>query len=488
MLLWQSARGALLGLGLFALSANLCLLAGAAVPQWWLPACVVCGLWLGRCGQAVARLAIAPAPRWLSTSTVALVVAIAAVLAWGAMATPPRHWDGVVTWGLKAAALTAQPSLAQPLFADPAVLHHSASYPLLQPLCVAAIAQWCGPGAGRAFFPFVYLLLVATIAGAVARRTRSGQLACWSALGIALLPELIGCGAGAVDSGYADALHALGLAAAAAALLLGDTALLLAAAVMLPFIKPEGTVHAGLLAAVAIGVLPIRVGAMALVGVAGAVSIALPLSAKLAHAPTPSAMLLATPWLAVMVALCLRAMCERLGRRGRWLLMAAAGGALLAVVVLLQARLAGSGSVLFAQYLGRLDRLVDKLPHTPTIGVGLLQSALSPRQFGFTFAGLAMAMLTTWRQRARPSPTAPELRALTWFLGAVGGAIVAAFYLSPEPDPAHHLRSSASRLLLQSTGVAWLLFGALLANLDVGSAPGWLRRWLWPADAARDAT
>src|SRR5262249_54562890 len=155
--------------------------------------------------------ATADAPRWLLATTVALVAAITGVLAWGALATGDRDWDGIVAWGLKAKALSAEANITQGLFADAARFHHSPDYPLLQPLAVASIGRW--------WFPLVYGLLVAVVGLAARRRTGDGTLACLIALALALTPDLIGTGGGSVDSGYADAAHALALAAAATALL-----------------------------------------------------------------------------------------------------------------------------------------------------------------------------------------------------------------------------------------------------------------------------
>lgn len=477
---WRCVRGTLLGLALFAVTADGWLLDGHTVARWWLPACLALGLVFGGLGMPPAAPVSDRPPRWLFATTLTLVALIAAMLGFGAVATPARHWDGVVTWGLKAAALTAQTTLAQPLFADPEVLHHSASYPLLQPLCLAALGQWWGAAPARLFFPLVYLLLVSVIAAAVSRRTGSTRWACWAALGVALVPELIGVGAGSVDSGYADALHALGLGAAAAALLLGDVVLLAAAAATLPFIKPEGMVHAGLLATVALALAPFRAALAAVLGVVGAASVAIPLSARLAHAPPPGALAQVAPWLAAATALALRAGLTRVGARARCGIVAVILAAAATALVLLQTRLATSGQVLFAQYLGRLDRVADKLPETGAILLGLAQSALSPRQFGGTFAGVCVVLLALRCRRPWPQGA----RAVAWFVGVAALAVVSAFYLSPEADVAHHLRSSASRLLLQLVGPAWLLSVVLLASVAPGDWPPRLRRLLGIAAAA----
>src|SRR5262249_33647687 len=141
------------------------------------------------------------APRWLAASTPLVVAAITGVLAWGALATGDRDWDGIVAWGLKANALAAAATLEQPLVARVDGFHHSPDYPPLQPLLVATIGRW--------WFPVAYALLAAVVGMAVRRRTGDGALACATALAVALTPDLIGTGGGSVDSGYADASHAL---------------------------------------------------------------------------------------------------------------------------------------------------------------------------------------------------------------------------------------------------------------------------------------
>src|SRR5262249_10190427 len=145
-----------------------------------------------------------------------------------------------------------------------------------------------------------------------------GALACTIALAVALVPDLVDVSGGAVDSGYADALHALALAAAAAALLLDDAQLLAAAAGLLPFVKPAGTLHAVLLAPAASAFAPPRAGAAAVLGGAAGLSLWLPLQLQLAHAPPCSPWLPAGVWGAAALLLLGRLWCGRLwsGRPG----------------------------------------------------------------------------------------------------------------------------------------------------------------------------
>jgi len=460
---WSLVRGALVGLAVFAWLAHAVLADDGTVPAVLLPLCVVGGIAAGA-WAAPAAPAAARAPRWLAAITLGLIAAITGVIAWGACATGDRDWDGIVAWGLKANALSAQPTLRQPLFEDPEILHHSPDYPLLQPLAVAAI--------GRVWFPLVYALLVALTGLAVRRRTGDGALACLVALAVALTPDLIGTGGGSVDSGYADAAHALALAAAAAGLLLDDALLVFAGALLLPFVKPEGTVHAIALALASLAFARPRLGTAATAGAAIALALWLPLQLRLAHAPPPDPALplgvIAAAVLAIGARLWLRD--RAFTPRARWLAAgaAAATGALL--LLFAQPLFAASHTVLFAHYLGDLDRAAGKLASTPAIVLGLLATAFTPRRCGALFLLLALLACTPRRGTEGGVP-----RALVAFTALLLLTILAAFYLSPETDVEHHLRSSAPRLLLQLAGVGWLCAGAALApRLGALPRPRWL--------------
>jgi hypothetical protein len=469
---WGLWRGTLLGLGAFALAAHALLWLGAAVPPWLLFLCIGAGILAG--GRGACAPLQRTAPRWLSLAAAAVVLAIACVLGYGAVATPPRSWDGIVAWGLKADALAAQATLAQPLFADPAVLHHCPDYPLLQPLCLASLARVFGAGPARALQPSLYVLLVAGVWVALRRRTGDGALSVWCALGVAVMPQLIGAGGGAVDSGYAETFHALALTAAAAALLLGDSFLLLAAAVLLPLVKPEGTVHAVLLAATALVWAPLPLCGAALGGAAASLAVVLPLQLQLAHAGPASPWLPTGVLLAAAVCYFARRALELRPPDRRVVTLAAgcAAAAVVALVLVAQPAFAGSGTVLFADYVGHFDRALERLPQTFAIASGLLATALSPRKFGLLWPLLAVL----WWTRRRGA-TDRGVRGLAAFLVLSLLAVVAAFFLSPEPDLGHHLRSSAARLLLQLVGVGWLLCGvALSSRLDGAPLPAWLAK------------
>jgi len=480
-------RALLCGGALFALLAHALLLGGVAVSRWWLPLCVLGGggalFVLARrrapVGEPEANDGNAPSPRWLQLLLFAVVALCAAALAYGAMATSDRAWDGAVAWGIKAVALTAQTEVQQPYFADPAVFQHSPGYPLLQPLCIASLAQWVGAAPARLLFPLLYVLLTALVGLAVRQHTKSGRAGCWAALAVAVTPVFVNTSGGSFDSGYAEGFFALALAAAAAGLLLRDAALLAAAAVVLPLLKPEGSVH--LLAVVAACFLATNKTLLAasLVGGTTALLVWLPLQLQLGyHAPAGWLLPLATIAVAA-VAFASRCALDRggAGPRGRALLVA--GATVLAVVALLAARpwLADHRGALLGQYLGSLERVLDKLPHVPAIVGGLLKQALLPNRFGFTFV-LLLALPFVLGRRLANGPVGTVVLLLGLGLCAVFGA----FLLSPEADVQHHLRSSAGRLLSHWVGVAWLVIGAVTPGL-VRSIP-----WRTGADAFQSAS
>jgi len=166
--------------------------------------------------------------------------------------------------------------------------------------------------------------------------------------------------------------------------------------------------------------------------------------------------------------------------RGRTLrpgaLVFATGGAVaagIAVLLLAQPLFAGSRTVLFAHYLGDLERALHKLPASATIVGHLLVTALSPRRFGALFVLLPLlACARRWRASTALAPVPHSVAAFAVLLLL---AVVAAFYLSPEADVVHHLRSSADRLLLQTAGVGWLVVGAGLApRVHAAALPQWL--------------
>jgi hypothetical protein len=243
------ARAAVFGIAGFALAANALLWLGLRVPHWLFPAAVaiaIAGTW------RTLRRARAPrgAAEWLTALALALTLA---AVCHGCLATSSREWDGAVAWELKAKALAADPTTGSTFLSTPEVYVHSRDYPLLQPLCQASLSHWLGERLGRLLFPSLWLVLAGLCWRTATHTQRSTLTRCATVLGAALMPALVSPGGGAVDSGYGELFLATALAAVATSFLTGDRPLLLAGAVVMLLVKPEGPYYLVALAAALLG-------------------------------------------------------------------------------------------------------------------------------------------------------------------------------------------------------------------------------------------
>ena len=167
-----------------------------------------------------------------------MLASTAAVLFFGADQTPSRHWDGAVAWDVKNALLATDLTLDQPVFRDPAILHHSRDYPLAQPLLVAMVERWTG--AGRLVLPLAWVLACLAVFVGAARRGVAVGTAALTAAAFGLTPALVGTNSGGVDSGYADFMLAAWATVAAAGCIGGDRRWIAVGIVMMAWTKPEG--------------------------------------------------------------------------------------------------------------------------------------------------------------------------------------------------------------------------------------------------------
>ena len=451
---WQLTRGALLGLALFGLVSHALLLLGLPVATAWMPACIALGVGcVFRFTQAPAFPATDPPPRWIPIAALAILGVVLAAVAYGAIATPARQWDGAASWSVHARILADSPTLAQPYFTDDVVYAHSREYPLLQPLCLASAMRLCGASTGRILFPALYVLLV-SLFGLTLRRLGTSSRATWVLVAaFALTPMLVAPTSGGVDSGFGELFLLLCLTTLAAGLATRDTLLIAVGAFTMPLVKPEGIFYAPLAALVPWTLGDRRQLGAILGGWILAISIGAPLYARLSGNS-------AVPWIATALAVSAAAIgsaswiARRTARPWLWkvLIPVAGGAAVIAGLVLLQDRI-GQRDVV-AVYLGGFDRAADKLFALPQILVGYAAELCRVRKFGLLFPLLALLALAP-RRLSGPCPS-PALALLV----AVGGAsLVVPFLLSPETDVALHLRSSMDRLILQWTGTAWLLTG-----------------------------
>lgn len=449
-------QGSLLGLAGFWLVASVCV-RGACVPDWLLPAALTTG-WLLSPACSAGRRTGGTAPRWLPWGVVLALAAVVAAVAYGAIATPSRHWDGAAAFDPKAGWLTAAPTLQQPFFADSAVFHHSPDYPLLQPLLVAAVERLSGRGAGRLVFPGLFVLLLALV-GTTLRQTQVRATLRWcTVLAVGTTPMLVGTGGGAVDSGYCDLLLLVASTAMAAGLLQRNARLLALAVVVAIGCKPEGSVYALLAWLAAFVVGDRRLLLAAAVGLAAGLAAWLPLQRCLLHLPPEggprlAALAIGCVAAATAGALGVDAAARRTSRPASLRGAVGLGAPLLAVACLpvVAGQLSPADSA-FGVYLAQSAQIWERLPNLIPYALGLVEHGVLRWHFGATFV-LPIAALVVLRWRSLGLPGRPA--AVFTGLGLLATALP--FLLSPEPDLQHHLRSSLSRLLLHWLGPLWLL-------------------------------
>lgn len=457
---WTLCRGGFVGLALFGLVAHALLFASASVHPAWLPVCLLVGVGAAARLRGCRAAASGPAaPRWVWAG-----VAVVAVLAWllGMDAVqPPRHWDAVAAWHVRALHLAAEPSLAQPFFTDPGVWHHSRDYPLLQPLCLASALGLLG-SAGGLLFPALYILATATVGLAVVRAGGRAWLAMAAALSFATTPILVEATNGGFSSGYAEGFLATALVGAAAGLLLGDALLLAAGVALVVWLKPEGMLYAPLLVAVPWLRGDARMLRAAMAALVVAACLWLPLQLRLQHVEAPTWLL----W-PVFVGLGLLALGSqrilRPERRPWWALVLCALGLAVALLLLLKLFASGFGQEQggLTSYVQDLGRLADRLPRLPAILSGYAHHLFFVRRVGLVFVLLVLCVLLLRQVGPCPSPPVGVLLLLA------APCLVVPFLLSTEENLDHQMRASMDRLLAHWLGVGWLLGG-----LWVGQALG----------------
>lgn len=450
-----------IGLALFWCGASV-FVRGDGVPDWWLPAALAAGL------AAAARLPAphaAPAPRWLSAGAWLTIGCAAAAVAYGAVATPSRHWDGAASFDAKVSWLARTPTLQQPFFAAEGVFHHSPDYPLLQSLLVAA-AERLLPGWGRLILPLLYLLLACVVHAALQRRRVRARLRVAVVLAVALTPALLAPGGGAVDSGYHELLLLLATTTMAAGFLT-DQARFVALGALLAIVgKPEGLPYALLALAVAFARGEPRLWWPTFAAIAVALVTWEPVRQLLLHRTAAGGgapalwSLRIVPVAAVTLFAIDRLLCGlRLSHRGRWLVVLAAPLTLLLALPWLAPLFAGDQGAL-SLYLRHGDRVYAGFANLPAYAAALLDYGVLRLRIGAALVLPCACVAVALRQGV--ALAARDLRAFV-LLGLATSALP--FVLSPESDLQHHLRSSLPRLLLHWVGPAWLLTAAWLDAL-----------------------
>lgn len=455
------ARAALFGLAAFAAIVHVLLQAQIGVPAWSLPLAFAFGAVL-----AVVLPAPAGAPvdatstsreRLVTWGALALLAFAGAMLAYGAIATPARSWDGATSWELRARAFAAAPTLEQPLFRDPAVYGHTREYPVLQPMLLACVARLgAGIDGARAVFPALWLTLLALCAATwrqlgVTPLLRTGLL-----VGLGLTPMLVDPTMGGVDSGFADVFALLTLTAAAAGLVTRDHWLTVAGVLLCVVVKPEGLLHAMIVVVIAWLAGELRILCAALLGALAGALLWLPLYLGLVGQRVDVADL-AVRLFAIAVPIVVSGAWVR-ARRPRYgmriAVLATGAGVALAGAYWLTEVLGGLGSRagVLGVYFDGDERARARLVELPRILGWLAAYAFTPKYFGFV-APLLVALTLQGRGDAH------RVRVLGALLLVGLASLVLPFLASPETDLAHHVRSSLDRLMLHWVGAAWLLVG-----------------------------
>lgn len=471
-LVWRLGVGTLLGIALLRFVVMPWVGLGQ-LPDWALPLCMLVGWalppprrWL------VAQRPDGSTPQWLLWSVLALLALLLSLVAWGSLVTPSRHWDGAVTWDLRAELLAARPTLDQPQLRDPAAYLHSRDYPLLQPIWIAALQRISG--AGRLWFPLL-LACLAALVGLGARRAGTPAWLPWVlVLACAGTPMLVNPTSGGADSGHAELLLAVCVAAMALGLARTLVLPLALGAMLAVAAKPEGLLFALLPLPVLLVHADRRLLHAATVGAAIGYAGWLQQSTLLqgrSDLLLPGAGVILAGAVAILLT---GALLRRVGMRRRgWIVACGSVVAIAALVVLPDAWVARGSS--FAQYLARRDELLANLRHMPAIAGGFLEYGLLRGAFGVTF----LLPLVAWLGLRASRRSMPQsLRAAALFTALGCAALLAPFLLSPEPDLRHHLRSSMARLQLHWLGALWLLSAGLLHELLV-VAPELRAKWHW---------
>lgn len=430
----------------FAGLAHAALLLGWPIPPWLLLAAMAAAaLWVRP------RLPQFGWPVWL------VVGAGAAAVAYGCLSTTDRVWDGFATWTASARWLGVDGTLDHPWFRDPDAARVGRGYPLLQPLLLAQTMQWFGERGGRVLFVALWCLLPALLAGALAQCRVAARWRNLAVAGVALVPLFLEGGPAGADSGYADLLVAVVLLGAAAAVVGNAPGYALAAGLLLPLTKAEGTVLLLLMTAVA-AATPRPKAAIGL-ALGGAIGLLLwaPLQVGLARQPFGLSTLL-RPLAPLLVGLGLLAL-QRLGRTTV---------AVLAVVTVLA--LVGAGAF-DATHLGSTVRDVQQLAlHWAALPEILARTGfelISLREVSLSFVVLLAAAAVCWRRRRELGGAGPLLVAF-----GLGVLAVIVFVLSKPPATTDSfLRQGVGRYLAHWLGVAWLCTGLLLQRLGEPPPP-----------------
>ena len=433
------------------------LLCHATVPSWVLPAAAILALLVPR---RVTFPTEPPKSRAALITGIAIVLLVTAALAYGAMATTSRHWDGAVAWDAKAARLTLQATLEQPWFRDQHVYCHSRDYPLLQPLLISLGERTLG--CGRLLFPLLFVL-AASVLGLALRQSCSNRTSLWACVAFAVTPNLVNPTSGAFDSGYADGMLTTTVTVALAGIVAKDRAWLLIGCLLMVLTKPEGLFYGGALVTAVWVAGRTKLLPAASIGWLLGCSLQLPLQHDLNTFGMSSAWLPTLAMTIVLAALLIGS--DRwLGtsatgmRRRRWIALIGAPSILIAGPLLMLTLSDSPGT--FATYLSEPGRALERITRLPEIVLGSINYAIGRGAFGLTW--LLVPLLWWFSRRRAPCATSKLLGGILLLFAIIW---TLPFLLSPIENLPHHLRSTLPRLLDHGTGIAWLLIALLWHRL-----------------------
>lgn len=433
-------------------TASIVLAAGATVPDWLLLACGAAALPLA--GRVLPDAALERREVWILSSVGALLLLTFAVLAFGADQTPSRHWDGAVAWDVKNALLTADLTLDQSVFRDPAILHHSRDYPLGQPLLVAMVDRWTG--AGRLVLPLAWIMACLAIFVGACRRGVSAGVSAITAAAFGLTPALVSTHSGGVDSGYADFTLAAWATVAAAGCVGRDRRWIALGVMMMAWTKPEGLPYGAAFVLAAWCCSDRAALQAASIGWAVGAAVLLPLQHELVWAnrqPLPAsvfAIALAPAALAIGSDLALRRFQGAWHRLGLALLLGA--GLLLCLPIL--AEWSGNEHGSLGRYLRKVGLVWDRIGVTPEVAGAMLEHGVFRGRFGLIGVFLLVVFLPNWRRSFGSKLLGVWL--IWWF-----PIWIATFAIS-NIELQDHLRSRMPRLLIHATGIAWAMLASAL--------------------------
>jgi len=410
-------------------------------------------------GLAAAAIHRPQRPRF-DRPVVAGVLAIAAILiAYGAIATPDRSWDGLATWTANAKWLALDGTLDQPYFRDPDVFHYARGYPLLQPILLALGMMSFGELGGRVLFPLLWLLLVTGLDAPLERAGLDARPRRLAVLGLALTPLFLEPGGGGAASGFADLLVAALVLHAAVALVEDRPTLAAVTGLLLPMAKTEGVVHALILLGLAALAGRRRAAVGSALGACIGLALSVPLQQQLRSPGSTAGWASLLPATVPLVVLALG-----LGIGHRRTRTAAIAAMLIAPAGLLW--LGAFERTVIGQTLQNLARFDLEFSALPAIlGQGLL-NLVHVRKLGLTFVLVAATAFIVSR-RCGLGPLRPLFAALV----LAGTAIV--LYLADRPPEAIDLflREGMVRYTAQWVGPAWLLIGLGWARLAAHPVP-----------------